>query len=251
MQKYIKYPLTPIVESWGIIRRRASSSLHPSKRSTIRIFLTITGMVFAFILPFPPSVSAQNPGPRANDNMHFGLTIGGACNTTFPAQGPWDFRAPQTKIGVGGGAYFQMDFAKRFFAYLELGISDRKLSANGISADTAYGNYDLSCSYTNISAPVGIGVNLFPSSSSFNASVIACAVVGLPQENKSEISIKNQNIDKRLNPVNIGAMLELRLRYEFVFLSFRYEFSGTNVFKYPDLPFKTGTFSFFLGFQIF
>lgn len=249
MQKYIKSPHRPISKLSGVVRRLVPSCFPFNRPARKKISLTGFFLVCGLFLPLP--ALTQTLGSKTNERMHFGVTIGGACNTTYPGSGAWDFRPAQTKIGVGGGAYFQMDFAKRFFAYLELGISDRKLLANSVSADTAYGNFDISCSYTHISAPIGIGINLFPEQSAFNTSIIAAAVVGLPQENKSEISVKDQNIEKRLNPVGIGAMLELRLRYEFVFLSFRYEFSGTNVFKYSDQAFKTGTFSFFLGFQIF
>lgn len=195
--------------------------------------------------------AAQDFANAKEQGMHFGLTIGGSCNTGFPIPGAWDFPAPETKIGVAGGAYFQIDFAKRFFGHLEVGISDRKLIANGISSDTAYGNFSIDCAYTNISIPLGIGVSLFPNPSSFNASLLACAVIGLPQENKSQISVKDRNVVKRLNPVSIGAMLELRLRYEFIFIGFRYEFMATNTFKYAGQAFKTGSFGFFLGFQIF
>ncbi|MCM1042470.1 MAG: outer membrane beta-barrel protein [Bacteroides sp.] len=185
-----------------------------------------------------------------DEKLHFGLSIGGACNTTFPVSGPWRFDAKETKIGFTGGAFFELDFAKRFFAHFEVNISGRRLLANGISADTALGNFDLSYHYTNINVPLGLGVSFFPASNPFNVSFIACAVVGFPQYNKSQINVSRQDVEKQLQVVNVGGLAELRLKYEFAFLAFRYEFSGMNLFKYRQQAFKTGTFSFMLGFQI-
>ena len=207
-------------------------------------------LLFCLLLLAPCRVWGQMLKSAGDENLHFGLSIGGACNTTFPASGAWHFGAPQTKIGVTGGAFFQLDFAKRFFAHFEVNISGRRLLANGTSSDTSFRNFDLSCHYTNINVPLGLGVSFFPASNPFNVSFIACAVVGLPQYNKSQISVNRQDVEKSLNIVNIGGLAELRLKYEFIFLAFRYEFSGTALFKYRQQAFKTGTFSFMLGFQI-
>lgn len=207
-------------------------------------------MVFILLLWLPWQGHSQILQSTGNEKLHFGITIGGACNTTFARKGPWQFDASTTKIGVTGGAFFQYDFAKRFFVHFELNISGRQLSANGISSDTSRKNFDLSYHYTNINVPVGLGVSFFPASSPFNVSFLACAVLGLPQDNKKQISVNQQDIVKSIYGVNIGAMAELRIKYNFIFLGFRYEFSGTDMFKYRQQAFKTGTFSFMLGFQI-
>lgn len=203
-----------------------------------------------FLLLLPAFASGQMLKSAGSEKLHFGITVGGACNSTFPSSGAWQFGPAQTKIGVTGGAFFQFDFAKRFFAYFELNVSGRRLAADGISSDTAYGDFKLSCHYTDINVPVGLGISFFPASSSFNASFLACATVGLPQENKKQITVNRQDIEKGILTVNVGVMAELRFKYDFVFLAFRYEFSGTDMFKYRRQAFKTGTFSFLLGFQI-
>lgn len=212
----------------------------------------ILSLFILFPTLFLPSIVLCQTAYPENEKMHFGVTIGGACNTTFPyGNTPWTFEAPVTKIGVSGGAYFEYDFSKRFFAHLELNISGRRLLGHGSCADTAFGNYDIDYHYTNITTPIGIGFSIFPHKNSFNASILACVIAGMPQHNESEISIAQQNIDHVINPIGVGGMVELRLRYEFIFLSFRYELMGTPVFKYQEQAFRTGTFSFFLGFQIF
>ncbi len=231
MQKYTKYSL-------GFHRFPHSFN----KRMWIPLCLLLT---------LAPCGSAQMVQTQGNGNIHFGLTIGGAANTTLPSSGAWKFASPVTKVGVSGGAYFQIDFAKRFFGHFELNISDRKLVASGLSADTALGNYDISMTYTHIGIPLGVGVWLFPKTSDFNASLTACALLNLPQEGKNEISVNNTNIDRHLRPVGVGAMLQVDLLYRFVFLSFRYEITGTPVFRYADQGFRTGTFNFLLGFKIF
>lgn len=188
-----------------------------------------------------------------NEKFHFGISIGGACNTTFPSKGAWTFNNNQTKLGFSGGASFECDFAKRFFAYFEASVSTRHLLANGFSTDTALGNFDLAYQYTNINVPIGIGMSLFPVSEPFNVSLIAGAVVGLPQINKSTLTVNMQDVNGQtapMNTINLGAMAEVRVKYNFVFLSLRYEFSGTDVFNYREQAFKTGTFSFLFGFQI-
>lgn len=207
-------------------------------------------LIFPLLLLLPYLGSGQILKSAGDEKLHFGLSIGGACNTTFPASGPWHFDAPHTKIGFTGGAFFELDFAKRFFAHFEANISGRRLLANGSSSDTSRGNFDLSYLYTNINIPLGLGVSFFPASNAFNVSFIACAVVGLPQYNKRQISVNRQDVERSLKTVNIGGLAELRLKYEFIFLAFRYEFSGTDLFKYRQQAFKTGTFSFMLGFQI-
>ena len=204
-----------------------------------------------FLFALAPCGFAQLVHTQGNENIHFGLSIGGAANTTIPSSGAWNFASPVTKVGVCGGAYFQVDFAKRFFGHFELNISDRKLSASGHSADTALGNYDISTTYTHIGVPLGVGVWLFPKTSDFNVSLTACALLKLPQAGKNEISVNNKNIDRNLSPVGVGAMLQIDIVYHFVFLSFRYEITGTPVFRYANQSFRTGTFDFLLGFKIF
>lgn len=194
---------------------------------------------------------AQLVHTQGNGNIHFGLSIGGSVNTPLLSSGPWKFSPVSSKIGVCGGAYFQIDFAKRFFGHFELNISDRKFSASGLSADTAFGNFDIAMSYTHIGVPLGVGVWLLPKTSDFNISLAACAVLDLPQETKNEISVRNQNVDRHLYPVGVGAMLQMDLLYRFFFLSLRYEITGTPVFKYAGQGFRTGTFHFLLGFKIF
>lgn len=211
---------------------------------------SFSGILFCFLLLMPFYGQSQMLQSTGNEKLHFGITIGGACNTTLPRKGPWSFTSSPTKIGVTGGAFFQYDFAKRFFVHFELNISGRQLAANGISSDTSRKNFDLSYHYTNINVPVGLGVSFFPASNPFNVSFIACAVLGLPQDNKKQISVNQQDITKSIYSVNIGAMAELRIKYNFIFLGFRYEFSGTDMYKYRQQAFKTGTFSFMLGFQI-
>ena len=203
-----------------------------------------------FLLLIPCQVSAQMLKSAGDENLHFGLSVGGACNTTFPTAGAWHFDNRQTKIGFTGGAFFELDFAKRFFAHFEVNISARRLLANGSSADTNLRNYDLSIHYTNINVPLGLGVSIFPAPSQFNVSFIACAVLGLPQYNKSQISVNRQDVEHSLQVINVGALAEVRFKYEFIFLAFRYEFSGMDLFRYKHQAFKTGTFSFMLGFQI-
>lgn len=248
MQKYIKSTHTQTFIRRALRLRFRLSILPPYEKVWLRT--VSAGFAGLVLMSFLTPLQAQETPPR-NDNIHFGLSIGGACNTTFAAPGPWSFDIPQTKIGVSGGAYFKYDFAKRFFAHIELNISSRKLSANGSSADTTRNNFDLSYQYTNISAPIGIGVSFLPNSSKMNASLTACVVVGMPQHNKSEISANYQDVEQAINPIGVGAMLNLRIQYSFVFLDFRYEFIGTPVFKYQNQAFRTGTFSFLLGFQIF
>ena len=204
-----------------------------------------------FLFALAPCGSAQLVHTQGNENIHFGLSIGGAANTTIPSSGVWNFASSPTKMGVSGGAYFQIDFAKRFFGHFELNISDRKLSASGHSADTAFGNYDIALTYTHIGVPLGVGVWLFPQTSDFNISLTACALLNLPQEGKKEISVNNRNIERSISPVGVGAMLQIDLLYRFVFLSFRYEITGTPVFRYANQSFRTGTFDFLLGFKIF
>ncbi len=211
-----------------------------------RVWIPLCLLVF-----LPPCGSAQMVHTQGNENIHFGLTIGGAANTTLPSAGAWKFSSPVTKVGVSGGAYFQIDFAKRFFGHFELNISDRKLSASGLSSDTALGNYDISLTYTHIGIPLGVGVWLFPKTSDFNVSLAACALLNLPQEGKNEISVNNKNVDCHLRPVGVGAMLQVDILYRFVFFSFRYEITGTPVFRYANQGFRTGTFDFLLGFKIF
>lgn len=204
-----------------------------------------------FLLLLPPCGFAQLVHTQGNENIHFGLSIGGAANTTIPSSGAWNFASPVTKVGVSGGAYFQVDFAKRFFGHFELNISDRKISASGHSSDTALGNYDISMTYTHIGVPLGVGVWLFPKTSDFNVSLTACALLNLPQAGKNEISVNNKNIDQNLRPVGVGALLQIDILYRFVFLSFRYEITGTPVFRYANQSFRTGTFDFLIGFKIF
>ncbi|MDE7071770.1 MAG: hypothetical protein K2O66_00205, partial [Bacteroidales bacterium] len=128
----------------------------------------VLGCWIVFLAFLPVSAYGQIVKASANEKIHFGLAIGGACNTTFPMSDGWTFAPPQTKIGVSGGAYFEFDFAKRFFVHVEANISSRRLLATGTSSDTARNNYDLSCQYTNISVPLGIGYTFFPAESRFN-----------------------------------------------------------------------------------
>ncbi|MDE6694883.1 MAG: hypothetical protein K2J57_03515, partial [Bacteroidales bacterium] len=222
MQKYTKY------------RRHFHRFLHSFNK---RMWIPL-----CFLFALAPCGSAQLVHTQGNENIHFGLSIGGAANTTIPSSGVWNFASSPTKMGVSGGAYFQIDFAKRFFGHFELNISDRKLSASGHSADTAFGNYDIALTYTHIGVPLGVGVWLFPKTSDFNVSLTACALLNLPQEGKKEISVNNKNIDRNLSPVGVGAMLQIDILYRFVFLSFRYEITGTPVFRYANQSFRTGAF---------
>ena len=204
-----------------------------------------------FLFAPAPCSFAQLVHTQGNGNIHFGLSIGGAATTTIPSSGAWNFASPVTKAGVSGGAYFQIDFAKRLFGHFELNISDRKISASGLSSDTAFGNYDIAMSYTHIGVPLGVGVWLLPKASDFNISLTACALLNLPQEGKKEISVNNKNVDRNLYPVGVGAMMQIDVVYRFVFLSLRYEITGTPVFRYANQGFRTGTFDFLLGFKIF
>lgn len=212
----------------------------------------IRGLLFFFLFfsLFHASAYGQIVKASANEKIHFGLSIGGACNTTFPMSDGWKFAPAQTKIGVSGGAYFEFDFAKRFFVHIEANISSRRLLASGFSADTTRNNYDIAFQYTNISVPLGVGVSFFPAESRFNAAFILGPIVGMPQENKSQISVNRQDVLKSMRYIHIGLMAELRMEYDFVFLAFRYEFSGTDLFKYQKQSFKTGTFNFLVGFKI-
>lgn len=226
----------------GSAKAKSRTLMHTHIKSLLGI------IVFCILLLISPQGYSQML--KSNEKLHFGISIGGACNTTLPSKGPWKFESNVTKIGVTGGAFFQFNFAKRFFVHLELNISGRRLSATGLSSDTSRLNFDLYYHYTNIDVPIGLGFSFFPAGSSFNVSFLACAVLGLPQDNKKQISVNRQDIDRTIKTANIGGLLELRMKYNFVFLSFRYSFSGTDLFKYRQQAFKTGTFSFMLGFQI-
>ncbi len=229
MQIYTKSPHTP---TFGI-----------SKKNSLLCLFFLLSILYT-------KVCGQIVKNSENDKIHFGLSIGGACNTTFPMSNAWRFDPAQTKIGISGGAYFEFDLPKRFFVHIEANISSRRLLASGFSSDTSRNNYDLSVQYTHISIPLGVGYSFFPAESRFNTAFILGPIMGMPQENKSQISVNRQDVVKSMRYIHIGIMAELRLQYDFMFLAFRYEFSGTDLFKYRNQSFKTGTFNFLVGFKI-
>lgn len=183
---------------------------------------------------------------------HFGINIGGVSKTTFPNQNPiWNFKSPSTRTNIGGGVFFEYDIRPELFLHVEVNTAGSRLIASASSADTATGDFEIDYKFTNISTPLGLGYRFFPSTSNFNVAILAAAVIGLPQHNESNILIKNHKIEKNINLINIGGMLEVRFNYHFMHLSFRYEITGTPVFRYEDFSLRTGTFSFLLGFHIF
>jgi hypothetical protein len=221
-----------------------------------------------------------SPAKAQNENVHFGIGVGGITTTTFPIKGQYKFKVPKTFMGFTAGGFFQYDFGKklgagnlkRWFFHGEVNASFRRLEAASfreIPSDTNYISFKMK--YANLAIPLGIGCRFNLSQDEyFYMSVGLFAVLDLPcYPRTADITLGTMDVAQNINSVLCSGVFDISFRYDFIALSLRYGFDALPVIDIRGGVEKndnaviglttgkrvqkiyTGNFTFSLNFMIF
>lgn len=215
-------------------------------------FMTLCICVFCIA-----SVRAQSTMVSTEAGViHFGVQAGVGVHTTYLAKHtPWSFDSNKTKAGFSGGAFFDWDFEKsrQWYLHVELGVGSSTLQANGHSADTAYGNFEIKAPYVDLMPAIGVGYRFWPQTSDLNLTLALSVMGNFPSDRGSEpaISINRQNIPDQPYLNSVGLRLECGLHYAFACLALRYEHEFLPIMRVSGQKFTMGHFECLLRFTIF
>jgi hypothetical protein len=182
-----------------------------------------------------------SPAKAQNENVHFGIGVGGITTTTFPIKGQYKFKDIKTFMGFTGGGFFQYDFGKkiktgnlkRWFFHGEVNASFRRLEAASFretKSDTNYLSFKMK--YANLAIPLGIGCRFNPSQDDyFSMSIGLFAVLDLPcyPRTVQELTIGTMDATQDINSVSCSGLLDVSFKYDFISLSLRYGFDALPV----------------------
>jgi hypothetical protein len=220
-------------------------------------------LFWAIVISMSSALSAQTLSPPTNnENVHFGIGLGGVVTTTFPFGGDYTFKGAKTFIGFIGNGFFQYDFGrhKKWFFHGEINASFREMRAASERASASDTNYlSLKRKHTVISVPLGIGYRFNPSNDElFSMSVSLLAALDLPcYPRTADITLGVDDASQNVNSVLCSGILDVNFKYDFISLSLRYGFDAMPVINVKNIngfgvqKFYTGNFTFQLNFHIF
>lgn len=185
----------------------------------------------------------------AFSGVHFGLNAGAKSSVLEIPKNFSDLKNQTPRPSFYGGAYFSIDWGKYFYTDLGLDVSNIKVQFEQEEYVDQPAKFQ--ASYTNIQAPISLGVRLFPLKI-INWNFFGGVTFNFGEEQKETLgSIGNIKVPTSLNPSYLSCHVGSSLKIGPLILGANIEKAITSYASIADNKIGNKTLNFFIKIQLF